>query len=64
HPHTYSAFARLSGDEFAILLLSDAEPGLDALCDALLGLCRGGFRLEERTYPVSLSIGTACYPDD
>ena len=51
HPLTYSAFARLSGDEFAILLLSDAEPGLDALCDALLGLCRGGFRLEERTYP-------------
>ncbi|CAM5474365.1 GGDEF-domain containing protein OS=Stutzerimonas stutzeri OX=316 GN=CXK92_18130 PE=4 SV=1 [Stutzerimonas stutzeri] len=25
--------------------------------------CRGGFRLEDRLYPVSLSIGTARYPD-
>ena len=65
HPRTETAFARLSGDEFAILLLTDNEDaGLDALCEALLGLCRGGFRLEDRLYPVSLSIGTARYPDD
>jgi len=65
HPRTETAFARLSGDEFAILLLTDNEDaGLDELCDALLGLCRGGFRLEDRLYPVSLSIGTARYPDD
>jgi len=65
HPRTETAFARLSGDEFAILLLTDIEDaGLDELCEALLGLCRGGFRLEDRLYPVSLSIGTARYPDD
>ncbi|MBC7197838.1 MAG: EAL domain-containing protein [Pseudomonas balearica] len=65
HPRTETAFARLSGDEFAILLLTDNEDaGLDELCEALLGLCRGGFRLEDRLYPVSLSIGTARYPDD
>ncbi len=65
HPWTETAFARLSGDEFAILLLTDNEDaGLNELCEALLGLCRGGFRLEDRLYPVSLSIGTARYPDD
>lgn len=65
HPQTETALARLSGDEFAILLLT--EPGaadLEELCEALLGLCRGGFRLEDRLYPVGLSIGTARYPDD
>lgn len=65
HPQTETALARLSGDEFAILLLT--EPGaadLEELCEALLGLCRGGFRLEDRLYPVGLSIGTARYPED
>ena len=67
YPQTQTAFARLSGDEFAILLMADAEAdeaGLGELCAGLLGLCRGGFRLEDRLYPVSLSIGTARYPDD
>jgi diguanylate cyclase (GGDEF)-like protein len=65
HPHTEAAFARLSGDEFAILLLaSTGNDSLPALTDALLGLCRGGFRLEDRIYPVSVSIGTARYPTD
>lgn len=65
YPQTETALARLSGDEFAILLLSETgDGGLQQLCDALLGLCRGGFRLEDRLYPVSVSIGTACYPED
>ena len=64
-PQTETAFARLSGDEFAILLLNGAEnSGLSELCEALLGLCRGGFRLEDRLFPVSVSIGTARYPED
>ncbi len=65
YPQTEAAFARLSGDEFAILLMTDAGyDGLGALCQALLALCRGGFHLEDRIYPVSVSIGTACYPAD
>jgi len=65
HSQTDVAFARLSGDEFAILLLTDAgDGGVDELCAALLDLCRGGFRLEDRLYPVGVSIGTARYPDD
>ncbi|MCQ4295974.1 EAL domain-containing protein [Pseudomonas stutzeri] len=64
YPQTEAAFARLSGDEFAILLMTDADEGISELCDGLLGLCRGGFRLEDRLYPVSISIGTARYPDD
>jgi diguanylate cyclase (GGDEF)-like protein len=65
HPHTEAAFARLSGDEFAILLVASVgNDTLAALTDAVLGLCRGGFHLEERTYPVSVSIGTARYPAD
>lgn len=65
HPDAEAALARLSGDEFAILLLTDVEhDSLPALTDALLGLCRGGFRLEDRLYPVSVSIGTARYPAD
>ncbi|AHL73833.1 c-di-GMP phosphodiesterase [Stutzerimonas stutzeri] len=65
HPDTEAAFARLSGDEFAVLLMADANNDtLPALTDALLGLCRGGFHLDDRIYPVSVSIGTARYPAD
>ncbi len=65
HPNTETALARLSGDEFAVLLMSEpANDGLRELTDALLGLCRGGFRMDDRLYQVSVSIGTACYPSD
>jgi len=65
HPETETAFARLSGDEFAVLLMAAPESDcLGELTDALLGLCRGGFRVEDRLYQVSVSIGTARYPDD
>ena len=65
HPGSETAFARLSGDEFAVLLLSDAgDAGVTSLVDALLDLCRGGFSLDDRIYQVSLSIGTARYPCD
>lgn len=65
HPEDETALARLSGDEFAILLLTGTEyDSLPALTDALLDLCRSGFRLEDRLYPVGVSIGTARYPAD
>jgi diguanylate cyclase (GGDEF)-like protein len=65
HPDTETAFARLYGDEFAILLLADADSDtLPALTDAVLDLCHGGFRQEDRMYPASVSIGTARYPAD
>lgn len=65
HPGTETALARLSGDEFAVLLMSTPEnDGLRELTDALLELCRGGFRMDDRLYQVSVSIGIACYPRD
>lgn len=65
HPDTETAFARLYGDEFAILLLADADRDTSpALTDAVLDLCQGGFRQEDRMYPVSVSIGIARYPAD
>ncbi|MBA1273216.1 putative bifunctional diguanylate cyclase/phosphodiesterase [Stutzerimonas azotifigens] len=65
HPGTETTFARLSGDEFAILLKAPTQDNtLPALTSALVGLSRGGFRLDGRTYPVSVSIGTARYPED
>ncbi|TLX58777.1 GGDEF-domain containing protein [Stutzerimonas nosocomialis] len=66
HPGTETSFARLSGDEFAILLKAPVQDDdtLPELTGALLGLSRGGFRLDGRTYPVSVSIGTARYPED
>lgn len=65
HPDDETALARLSGDEFAILLLTGTEyDSLPALTEGLLGLCRSGFRLEDRLYPVGVSIGTARYPAD
>lgn len=65
HPNTETALARLSGDEFAVLLMSAPEDeGLQELTSALLDLCRGGFRMEDRLYQISLSIGIACYPRD
>ena len=63
--HSETAFARLSGDEFAILLLADSvDDAVPALSEAVLDLCRGGFRLGERNFPISASIGTARYPAD
>lgn len=65
NPGAETAFARLSGDEFAILMTADTlETALPALVEALLELCRGGLRLGERTYPITASIGTARYPAD
>ncbi len=65
HPNTETALARLSGDEFAVLLMSNPEhDGLRELTGALLDLCRGGFQVDDRVYQVSVSIGTARYPSD
>ncbi len=65
HPNTETAFARLSGDEFAVLLMADPDSdSLPSLTDAILALCRGGFALDDRLFPVSVSIGTAWYPAD
>ncbi len=65
HPGSEIAFARLSGDEFAVLVMTPAGDDSPAgLTDDLLGLCRGGMRVEDRLFPVSVSIGTARYPGD
>lgn len=58
-------FARLSGDEFAILLRSQAgESAAGEVSDAILSLFAEGFEVLDKAYPVTASIGIAVYPDD
>ncbi len=57
--------ARLAGDEFAVVIcgLSD-ELHASGLADRILAICHNGLVCDEGTFPVSLSIGVAVFPDD
>ncbi|WP_438749838.1 putative bifunctional diguanylate cyclase/phosphodiesterase [Pararhizobium sp. O133] len=57
--------ARLSGDEFAILLQSTHRDGtIRETCDAVLALFSNGFEVRGKHYPVTASIGVAICPTD
>ena len=58
-------FARLSGDEFAIMLR--CQPGSGAITEVsneILALFGEGFEVLDKAYPVTASIGIAVYPED
>lgn len=61
-----SLFSRLSGDEFAIVLLNDQIHSNQAqiISTHILNLFKDGFTFDQGTFPVSSSIGIACYPQD
>ncbi len=56
--------SRLAGDEFSILISSiqDREE-IESVCQRLLNICPAGFTIGSTTYPISLSIGVAFFPD-
>ncbi|OLP58708.1 diguanylate phosphodiesterase [Xaviernesmea oryzae] len=57
--------ARLSGDEFAVLIQTPPGQGTTrAVCEAILGLFSGGFIMRDKSYPVTASIGVALCPYD
>ncbi len=63
--HQPAILARLSGDEFAVLVRSKAGDGtVQELCAAILALFSGGFELSGKRYPVTASIGVAVCPED
>ena len=58
-------FARLSGDEFAIMLR--CRPGcgtITQISGEILSLFAEGFEVLDKAYPVTASIGIAVYPED
>jgi diguanylate cyclase (GGDEF)-like protein len=58
-------FARLSGDEFAIMLR--CQPGSGTITETsneILALFGEGFEVLDKAYPVTASIGIAVYPED
>lgn len=58
-------FARLSGDEFAIMLPTVPGRGIiSGTANAILALFDNGFRVKGESFPVTASIGIAVYPDD
>lgn len=60
-----AVLARLSGDEFAVLLQSVPGDGtVRETCDTILRLFDGGFEVRGKQYPVTASIGVAICPDD
>lgn len=61
-----SLFSRLSGDEFAIVLLNDQihHDHAQIISMHILSLFKDGFTFEQGTFPVSSSIGIAKYPQD
>ncbi|NUS71695.1 MAG: bifunctional diguanylate cyclase/phosphodiesterase, partial [Ensifer adhaerens] len=57
--------ARLSGDEFAVLVRSRPGDGtVREISGAILSLFEDGFEVSEKRYPVTASIGAAICPDD
>lgn len=58
-------FARLSGDEFAVLVQSTPRDGtIREMCAAILALFSNGFEVRGKHYPVTASIGVAICPTD
>lgn len=59
------SLARLSGDEFAILLHESAEDTrAEHIARKIVEAFHDGLTVGTDTYPVSASIGIACFPDD
>lgn len=62
---TPAVFARLSGDEFAVLAQSKPGDGtIREMCAAILALFSNGFEVRGKYYPVTASIGVAICPTD
>lgn len=60
-----ATLARLSGDEFAVLVQPASEDGsVEEIAAAILGLFAGGFEVGGKHYPVTASIGIAACPED
>ena len=58
-------FARLSGDEFAIMLRCQPGSGtITEVSEKILALFAEGFEVLDKAYPVTASIGIAVYPED
>lgn len=58
-------FARVGGDEFAILVSDPIDPdGIATLCALLASCVRDPLQLEAATLITTLSIGVATYPQD
>jgi len=60
-----STHGRIAGDEFAVILadyLDDSVPG--SVAKRILSIFDNGFTFEQGTFPVSVSIGIAIYPED
>jgi len=59
------AVARLAGDEFSVIIhgYTDRDTARK-VAQRLLALCDNGFTCEAGTFPISLSIGVAAFPQD
>lgn len=64
-PQVTTEFARLSGDEFAILVQPTGSRGAaEEIASGILSLFGGGFEVSGERYPISVSIGLASYPEN
>lgn len=58
-------FARLSGDEFAMIVGGfDDSNVLTTFCQRILSIFSGGLRVDNTTYDIGVSIGISVFPDD
>jgi diguanylate cyclase (GGDEF)-like protein len=64
-PERPPLLARLSGDEFAILLCeTEEDSSARDIASRIIEAFAEGLTVEDETYPVTASIGIACYPAD
>lgn len=64
-PTVKTEFARLSGDEFAVLVQSTtSRRAAEEIASEILSLFSGGFDDAGERYPIAVSIGLACYPEN
>ncbi len=62
--HTAGSLARLSGDEFALLLVDADEDHVNDLIEQLRAVVTQPLHLERRVFHLDVSIGFAHYPQD
>lgn len=63
--HSGMTPARLAGDEFSVIIYGYTKESVPRMvAKRMLDICKDGFVCDEGTFPITLSIGVAAYPED
>ena len=64
YPSSTLKLGRIGGDEFVLLVPNAGLDIVKNVAHSIIDLFKGGFEFNSGTFPVTVSIGIAVYPDD